>query len=542
MPAAGNNTNGHDHRREYASCLSGRGEKGRGTEWLLASLLFYVLLLVGCQQQEQQVFADSSGGGGPFVTFARAAGTSEVSVYEAGDLVKNHPIETMLIFSGVVIASALLEWLLALSTRVKAKYFQVLFSTVNQEVMIVGVLVLALLFAENLYEWPKRWILIFKYSMMTLFLMIICFIILILTILLRARWADREWSRFEAERMDAEGGSGFSNREAKYKASFFRFLGALTAYGYSANMGIRYSTYLSKLMRRNVVALADLTWVSWVCLATVVVVNALRTEGFRRLSEVNDENLDDSHSIEQRLLLYLSFIIIIGYGLLALFIAMHWSLSSRLDKFLAAGAASAAGGSASGGGGAGAAGGLQQRLLETGALTNRQAAVDNLDDSRAFLFRRSLEVTLEMLQTLLLSLLWYMATFLLSFSYQLGAHMPEYAAPIIVLAVLPIAVVIVLLPWTLMLITILGSLGNNLEEHTVQTQIRKAGVPIDELPEKMQAALRANAQRKLMRQVRRSGMQARQTAIRAHIAAQTSVAVPRSLQQLRDDATAPIGL
>eukprot|EP00744_Colponema_vietnamica_P019122 GILI01027041.1.p1 GENE.GILI01027041.1~~GILI01027041.1.p1 ORF type:complete len:306 (-),score=41.76 GILI01027041.1:66-941(-) len=291
-------------------------------------------------------------------------------------------------------------------------------------------------------------------------------------------------------------------------------------------MGIKYSTYLSKLMRKNVVSLTDLTWVSWLCLATFVVLNALRTEAFRRLSEYRDENLDDDYTIGQRLILYLSFIVIIGYGVLVLFLIMHKILSNRLTQFLAMTENSSGGG----------AGGIQARLLDGGAR-----AADSLDDSRAYLFRRSLEVTLEMLQILLLALLWYVSTFVLSFSYPIVNSMPDYAAPIIVAAILPVVIVMILMPWTLMLITILGSLGNNLDENTIQTQIRKANVPIDELPEKMREALRANAQRKLVKQVRK-GLQVRQGNLRSAPAQAPRLNVPRSLQSLQADASAPIGV
>lgn len=458
-----------------------------------------------------------------------AVAASENSVYAAGDLVRANPIESSVIFLCVVVASAFLEFALDRASNIKAKYFQVMFSTVNQEVMIVGVLVLVLMFAENLYDWPNRWVLIFKWSMMCLFFMVISFILLILLILFVVQRSDSSWSTFETERMDAES-EKFSDREMKYKASFFRFLGALKVYGYNANMGIRYSTYLSKLMRKNVVALTDLTWVSWVCLATVVVLNALRTEAFRRLSEHNDENLDDDHTTNQRLLLYLSFVGIVGYGILALFIIMYKMLSYRLTQFLAMTESSTGASS------------LQQRLLDNGSSSARATnAVDNLDDSRAFLFRRSLEVTLEMLQILLLALLWYISTFVLSFSYPIVNSLRDYAAPIIIAAVMPIVIVMFLMPWTLMLITILGSLGNNLDENTIQTQIRKAEVPIEELPEKMREALRANAQRKLAKQVRK-GLQTRQGNIRSAPTLGPKVGLPRSLQKLQEQAAAPIGV
>lgn len=402
-------------------------------------------------------------------TLSVGAAAVQTDIYSSGDLVVANPIESTVIFACVAVVSSMLEFGIDSGATIRQKYFRVMFAALNQEIMIVGILVIALTFAESVYDWPTKWILFFKWAMMTLFLMVISFILLILIMLFVVRRADSSWSHFEVERMD--GAVSLSTRERQYKDGFNRFQTTLGAFGYNAGMGIRFSEYLSKLMRKNVVALTDLNWVSWICLATVVVINALRTEGFRQLSEYNDENVDDTPEPWRRVVNYLSFPLVVGYGALAGFLAMYILLHRRLNAFLAA---SETRGDAS------------EAILSTRRTANQ---MDNLDDSRSFLFRHSLEVTLEMLQVVLLTFEWYFSTFLLTYAFPLAENMGLTSIPIFVAAVIPLIVVFALLPWLLMMITVLSSSGNNLDEATVQSIVRRSKVPRDELPPRMRLML-----------------------------------------------------
>lgn len=397
--------------------------------------------------------------------------SAAAAVYTSGDLILENPVEATTIFLFVILVSAMLEFGIDSADNIQNKYFKVMFNALNQEIMIVGVLVLSLTFAETVYDWPSRWILLFKWSMMCLFLMAIIFVTLIMSLLLCVRFTDRTWTKFEAEKMDS--GEPLGARETQYKDAFNKFQFSLRAFGYDASMGIQFSQYISKLQRRNVVALTDLTWVSWVCLGTLVILNALRAEATRRISEFGDENIEDEMSDQQRALNYISFILIVGYGTLVVFMIIYFKLTRRLNKFLKTKRGGGDGVGAAGGGGAG---GLETAL---------QASQDLLDDSKAYLFRRSTEATLEIVQVIILFLEWYIATFFLSYAYQITANLGGIAVPLFIFALLPAMVVIGLLPWLLMVITMLSALGNNLDEATVMYLVRKSGIPEEEWPPQM---------------------------------------------------------
>lgn len=397
-------------------------------------------------------------------------------VYTQGDIVLQFPVQASTTFLFVILISAVLEFGIDTAADVQNKYFRVMFDAINQEVMIVGLLVLACAFAQTVYDWPSRWVLIFQWAMMVLFFMAIFFVCLVSYVLAAVNFTTKRWLLFEIERMDS--GQELSGRELQYKLAFNRFQNALQAFGYDASMGIRFSEYLAKLMRRNIVALTDLTWVCWVCLATLVILNTLRSEGTRRLSQLGDENLENAQTANQRVVQYLSFIVVIGYGILATFLTMHFLLSRRLNEFLNS---NRAGGDGPNGANARPHGGAEQGLLTR----------DDLEDSKAHLFRRSREATTEMLQVVILALEWYTATFFLSFSNEIVTNLGwGIAVPLFIAAALPAIVFSVVIPWTLTIITLLSSLGTNLDEDSVRYLILKHGVPEAEWPPHMREALR----------------------------------------------------
>eukprot|EP00658_Telonema_sp_P-2_P056906 TRINITY_DN4536_c0_g1_i2.p1 TRINITY_DN4536_c0_g1~~TRINITY_DN4536_c0_g1_i2.p1 ORF type:complete len:205 (-),score=32.45 TRINITY_DN4536_c0_g1_i2:136-750(-) len=146
------------------------------------------------------------------------------------------------------------------------------------------------------------------------------------------------------------------------------------------------------------------------------------------------------------------------------------------------------------------------------AATSRRAAnlMDNLDDSRSFLFRHSLEVTLEMVQVVLLTFEWYFSTFMLTYAFPLAINMGLTSIPIFVVAVIPLIVVFVLLPWLLMMVTVLSSSGNNLDETAVQSIVKRSKVPRDELPPRMRVMLERQDARN-NRKATRVGLEKRST-------------------------------
>ena len=405
--------------------------------------------------------------------FSSRVAEASPNVYTSGDIILANPIEASTIFLFVVCVSAALEFGIQYASGIKNKYFTIMFTTVNQEVMIIGLLVLILSFAESLVDWPARWIVIFKWSMMCLFFMMVAFVVMVVTMLGAVHMSNNYWTKFEAEKIDS--GLKLWPWERQYKECFAKFQVSIAAFGYDSGQGVKFSSYLSKLQRRNVISLTEFTWVSWICLATLIIINALRAELTRRVSEFGDENIEDAMSQGQRVINYLSFIAI-GYVIFAAFVALLVSLSLRLKAFCS-----------------------QRHAVRRVDASNPDVEIgmiteDELDDSRAHLFRRSREATIEVVQVVVLSFEWYVSAFFLSYSYQITTSLEGAAAPIFLLAILPVAFFLALLPWVLIIITMLSYLGTNFDEQLVQHLI-ESSAPIRTLSSSVELTRKAQSPR-----------------------------------------------
>ena len=400
-----------------------------------------------------------------------APATNAPSIYASGDLVLAKPVETTTIFLSVFLVAAILEFLIDTAAGVRNKYFRVIFNLINQEVMIIGVLVLTLVFTQTVRVWDPLYVFLFKWAMMALFVMVIFFCAIVLLLIGFTKRLAMSWSEFESERMDS--GTNLSGSEMDYKNGFLKFTQCMSAYGYSASLGVRFSDYLTKMIRRYMVKLTCLSWTAWICLATFVVINAIRCEITLVISQMGDENALAGLTQSQKFANYLSFILLQGYLVLLMFIMFFFSLKTRLTNFLNGTRSVYAGGPR-------ANGVLDQPLTSAAA-----DGFDTLDDPRVYLFRRSVESTLELLQIILIALEWYTAMFCVSYAVPIFNNFPIVTMVILYVVAAGPIMIIPFLPRTLMMISMMASLGTNLDERAVQYFIRKAKVPEDELPVKM---------------------------------------------------------
>jgi hypothetical protein len=337
--------------------------------------------------------------------------------------------------------------------------------------------VLIVAFTQSLIDWPDEWLLFFQWAMICLFMMMLFFIFVIFTTLGSTHRGAAGWLKFEVERMDSD--TSLTSKERQYKLAFGKFQTALTAFGYDGSQGVRFSAYTAKLVRRNVVALTDLTWVCWVCLATLVVLNTLRAEATTSINQTywGDENIEDEMSQQQRIVNYISFIVFIGYTTFFLFLGVYYYIWRQLESFLEK--------KQQRGGVIGATAEDGEGGDVSANLINR----DNLEDPRSLLFRRSREATMEIIQVLIVYLEWYVSTFFVSFSGDIAKNFGLQGIPFFVAAIIPVVGVIFMLPWLLNMVTMLSSLGNNLHEEVVRHLILKAGVPESDWPAPMKEAI-----------------------------------------------------
>eukprot|EP00760_Papus_ankaliazontas_P023064 PhM_4_TR19139/c0_g1_i2/m.14799 len=376
------------------------------------------------------------------------------AVMTSGDTVILNPFESGLIFTVVTIVAAVLELMFDKANDIENKYFHVMFEAMSEEMVIVGVLALAIKFAMGVISLlPSRYLVIFEWAHMCLFFMAITFFTIIFLVLTVTRFSNQRWAKFEAERMD-EDDDGLQGREQSYKISYYKFLTTMEAYGYTAEYGVKFHTYLLKMERRNLVSLTDLTWKSWLSLSTLVMLNAFRT----RLTPTQGE--DPTTGLPQlnerdRLFNYSSYIVCCGYGTLVVYLVIHAVLQHRLAQFLNARIDTNMDSTVTKGG---HMANLQQRLVNK----------DDLEDPQSYLPWQSKESTLELLQLVIMFFEWYLSVFMLSFTWAIFKFVPSYAVPLIVAAIVPFVIFLFFFPWTLTTVTIMSSLGASLDEGVVK--------------------------------------------------------------------------
>jgi hypothetical protein len=306
--------------------------------------------------------------------------------------------------------------------------------------------------------------------------MVVFFCAIVLVLIAFTKRLAATWVTFEAEDMDSM--TNLSGFQRDYKNGYLKFMQSMQAYGYPASLGVRFSDYLTKMIRRYMVKLSSLSWTVWICVATFVMLSAIRTEVTRTISQLGVENVQ-SLSQEQKFGNYMSFIVFQGYVVLGAFLFLFWSLRRRLAAFLKGTRSAYSGGAAHTQG---------PDAPMTSSTRDAPPSVDTLDDPRNYLFRRSVESTLLLLQITLICLEWYTATFSVSFIIPIYDSFPVHTMVVLYVVAAGPLVIIPLLPRTLMMLSMMSSLGTNLDEVAVQYFIRKANIPPDELPAKMRKA------------------------------------------------------
>lgn len=399
------------------------------------------------------------------------------SLYSSGDIILENPIESSAIFLVVVVICASLEYLFTLAGDVGSKFFRVMFETISEEVLVVGSLSLLLTFGSSFFQsLPSSWAVMFQWTHICLLFMGVTFVVLLILTVATAFASNTKWKKFENSRMQGSP-EGLSAREQKYRLAHEKFVLALRAFGLPTT--VSFSQYLLKAEKRNLVALGNLSWKSWLALSTIVVLNALRTKINPQSPSATDPY--DVLSTTDAIINVSSFIALAGYGTLAMFFYIHFSLQHRFRQYLMLNAGQgnnldemdemrgAAGGGGGGGGGSSpgnAGGGDASQPLVNGRI--------DLDDPQSFLLWQNLNSTMSLIQACLMFFVWYSAVFFLNMVYTTFTFDIAFALLLIIAAMLPLIIFVVLVPWTLTTVAVLSTLGTNLRQEWVQSILAEA--------------------------------------------------------------------
>jgi len=257
-----------------------------------------------------------------------APSTELPTIYRSGDLVLQNPQETCIIFVSVILISALLEFALQRIGNVSNKYARTLVNTMSQEVTIIGVLALFLMFSVSVI--PRRlitplYVSLFSWANMSLFFMATLFVLTVISQFLWAAVDARLWKSFEEGRMDSEelGALGYRERIYKQLQDLYRIrLERRT--GIPAT-SLPFYEYTSTTLRRQLVRVSNLSYRTWLSLSVVVLANLLRTmlTPFKKRTE--------EHIFYNALM----FVFVIGWGTFLVYAAFVALQQRRLLKYAA---------------------------------------------------------------------------------------------------------------------------------------------------------------------------------------------------------------
>jgi hypothetical protein len=382
------------------------------------------------------------------------------SLYSSGDLILQNPIESSSIFLMVVVVCASIEYLFSLAEKVDSKFFRTMFGTISEEVLVFGVLSLMLTFGSSLVQnLPEQWAVMFDWAHICLLFMTIMFVALLCIVCLNVFSGNQRWSKFEADRI-TQGTESHSSREQRYRMAQDKFHLALRAHNFPTT--VNFTAYVLKAEKVNLVTLGNLSWKSWLALSTIVVLNALRTRAIPQTDPDPDVLLSPTES----LINIGTFVLVAGYGALALYLALHVRQQLRFRQYLMLTTHT---------GGSPILADIAAASATRDGLSEPLApSKTDLDDPLSFLLWQSHENSMAMVQAVFMFLVWYAAVFCLNMLYKTATQF-NVGITLVVLcvAVAPIIVFVIMAPWTLTTIAILSSLGTSLKEPWVQDLLSK---------------------------------------------------------------------
>lgn len=388
------------------------------------------------------------------------------SLYSSGHIVIANPIESSSIFLVVVLLCACMEYLFTLAGEVKSKFFQQMFETVSEEILVVGVLSLLLSFGSSIPgSIPESWCVMIQWTHVCLLFMGM-FLVLSLSLMVFVTFTRSEsHKKFEINKITAKSFE-LNDAEVRYKLAFQHFRLCCVVFGITEDLDVVYfSDYVLKTQKVQLIQLADLTWRSWLALVVMVVVNACRTRIPALVSGLGDH----TNTVD-----IATYIALLGFLPMGALLWLNRMLRSRFDQFIERRGVTASVDRES-------ANHLEDQLLTLdGAGVELQEhrsrfRPSDLEDPRSYLLWQTPASTMAIVQIMFLAIVWYGAVFCLNMLYITFVLPSIYLTLIfIVAAFVPVIVMIVFLPPTLFLVALLSSLGSCFNDARVRAMISVA--------------------------------------------------------------------
>jgi hypothetical protein len=356
-----------------------------------------------------------------------AADASTQNIYTRADPVAKFPIEATAVFFLALILASTVEFFIDFLGDIESEYFQVIFSSIKQEMLVCSLLTMLIIFAKSLGAFSAKWSLMLNYAVLTLFFMILFMIVIVVSVVISLTVEMNRWKYFEGTRIDAD--PQLTDKEELFRTCRERFRESLRAKGMTPRDGLMFSDYLLRVERHTMKAVTDLGWRCWTGLAVLILMNGVRS----RITAPNDVNAQLRQS--DYTINLVSYIVMVGFGTLAFFLILHFVVQSRLRAFVSEPAA---------------------KLAPNGTKWIVVTASE-------FLFFGSMDTTAQLFQTVIVVLEFYFSVFVLAMIYDAFRIFGGAGIVFVIVAVVPLVVFVLMFPWTITMITMLQFLGDGLD-------------------------------------------------------------------------------
>jgi hypothetical protein len=360
---------------------------------------------------------------------------SVVNVYTMADPVARFPVEAATVFVIIAAMASAIEFAIDRLKRNESQYFQQLWAAVKQEFLVSALLTMLIVFCESVGGFSDSWIVVLNYTVLTLFFVVVIFLCLIFAIVFKLRVEMTRWRYFEGTRIDVD--PKLSHREGIYKQARDRFRESVAANAVVVKSSMKFADYLAAVEPQTVSGISDMGWRAWAALAVVVIMN-----GVRGLITVSSDTVNVSKN--QRAIDVFSFIILIGYGSLAVYLAMHFAIQNRAGRYVSEPAA-----------------------VQVGDKWAVSKPVE-------LLFFGSFDTTAMAFQVVMLIQEWYVAVLVLGMMSQVFSTFGGLGVLILIAAFLPVVIVALMMPWSVTLISMLRWLGDSLDLERVRALVGQA--------------------------------------------------------------------
>eukprot|EP00760_Papus_ankaliazontas_P037936 PhM_4_TR8791/c0_g1_i1/m.102313 len=416
-------------------------------------------------------------------------GTGIVDLYSGADIVLSRAGETAVIFIAFVALTICLEKVFHSFRHHRSRYVRMLFDQVAEELQCVGLIaLLIMLFASSISLLPSLWFTLFEWAHLVLFLMMIIFVAntVILVMLMRnltQLWAYEETIYVTGAPLPPRV-SG-SHRERFFAVREIFRTQIRIRFGDDVCDKVSFAEYIRVCARSTTLQFTSVTYVAWMSLILTAAVNSLREYGIPGHLQTKDAS---EYTTADRLWNQLSLILLLGYVPLATLVVVTLVLQKRFADFLTSSARTK-----------GVASPLQPPSAQhhhldhhhhhaeeskkpTAKLTikGRTMIVDAsifdgafdagevMEDPSRYLIRGSSTLTLHFLKIPLLLLELYLSMFVFGGFYDAARNVGLWRGFLVPVALAPVAVGAIVLPWTLLMVTMLCNLGSRLNEKVIQ--------------------------------------------------------------------------